>query len=192
MQDRKCDAIMEQNKTIVIHELEEVKQYKTRIHNNLYKCAENLKVLLATEAAFSFFKKAKYEKIVIDPLTEKPENLIEVINQCQTYLVSFLGVEYLISKFPNKSFKINLGNVSGYDIESEDGSIIAECFAATSYRSNGKLNKDLKRLSGNKRAAHKYEFFYDTEFANSHSDYYEKKYQNIKIVHFTSNEMGER
>lgn len=177
---------MEQNKTIVIHELEEVKQYKTRIHHNLCKCTEKLKELLTLEEALSFFEKAKYEKIVIAPLTEEPENLIEVINQCQTYLVSFLGVEYLISKYPNTSFKINLGNASGHDIESEDGSIIAECFAATSYRSNRKLTKDLKRLSENKNTVHKYEFFYDTEFMDNHREYYESKFKGIHIIKFNN------
>lgn len=184
MRDRKCGARMEQRKTIVIHEAGEIEQYKTRIHNNLRKCAEMLKELLDSEDAISFFEKAKYEKTVIDPLTEEPENLIEVINQCQTYLVSFLGVEYLVSRFPNIPFRINLGNVSGNDIESEDGTVIAECFAATSYRSNGKLATDLKRLAENDGAVHKYEFFYDTEFADNHKQYYENKYPDIKIVHF--------
>jgi predicted DNA-binding protein YlxM (UPF0122 family) len=176
---------MEQRKTIIIREIGEVEQYKSRIHKNLRKCAEMLKELLATEDALSFFEKAKYEKIVIDPLTEEPENLIEVINQCQTYLASFLGVEYLSSMFLNTSFRINLGNVSGYDIESEDGTVIAECFAATSYRSNGKLTKDLKRLSENKTAIFKYEFFYDTEFTDKSKIFYKNKYPDIEIVHFS-------
>lgn len=176
---------MEQRKTIIIHEIGEIEKYKTRIHNNLHKCTKILKDLLESEDAISFFKRAKYEKTVIDPLTEEPENLIEVINQCQTYLVSLMGAEYLISKFSDTSLVINFGNVSGYDIESEDGMIIAECFAATSYRSNGKLAKDLKRLAENDRAVHKYEFFYDTEFADNHKQYYENKYPDIKVIHFT-------
>lgn len=184
MQDRKCGVRMEQRKTIVIHEAGEIEQYKTRVHNNLRKCTEMLQDLLESEDAVSFFKRAKYEKTIIDPLTEEPENLIEVINQCQTYLVSFLGVEYLVSRFPNISFKINLGNVPGYDIESEDGTVIAECFTATSYRSNGKLAKDLKRLAANDSALHKYVFFYDMEFTDNHKKYYENKYPDIKIVHF--------
>lgn len=175
---------MVQNKKIVINSKEQCEQYKIRIRNNLQKCAEMIKELIEKEDASSFFEKSKYEKIVIDPLTEEPENLIEVINQCQTYLVSLAGAEYLVSKFSGTSFTINLGNVSGYDIESEDGSIIAECFAATSYKSNGKLVKDLKRLSENQNVAYKYEFFYDREFTDVHKPYYETKYPGIKIVHF--------
>lgn len=176
---------MEQKKTIIIHEIGEIKEYKTRIHNNLHRCVSILKDLLESEDAIFVFEKMKYEKTVVDPLTGEPENLIEVINQCQTYLVSLMGAEYLISNFSNTPFVINFGNVSGYDIESGDGMIIAECFAATSYRSNGKLVKDLKRLAENNKAVHKYEFFYDTEFTDNHKQYYENKYPDIKVIHFT-------
>ena len=175
---------MREKKTIIISGMEEIKQHRIKIGRNLKTCVGMLKVLLDSEDSIDFFKRAKYEKIVVDPFTEEPENLIEVINQCQTYLVSLTGVEYLISKFSDTSFIINLGNVAGYDIESEDGTIIAECFAATSYRSNGKLVKDLKRLAENDSAVYKYEFFYDTEFTDNHKQYYENKYPAIKIVHF--------
>ena len=53
------------------------------------------------ESALDFFKKTKYEKTVIDPLTGEPENLIEVINQCQTYLVSLMVAKHLLAKFPD-------------------------------------------------------------------------------------------
>ena len=141
--------------------------------------------LLKNEDSLGFFKRVKFEKTVVDPLTGEPENLIEVINQCQTYLVSFMGAEQLISKFPDKEFIINLGNISGYDIESRDEEVVAECFAATSYQSNGKLAKDLKHLSENNNAAYKYEFFYDMEFTDKSKGYYENKYPDVKIVHFT-------
>lgn len=55
-----------------------------------------------------------------------------------------MAVEYLYKIYPAQAFIVNWGNVPGYDIESADGTIIAECFAATSYKSNGKLAADLK------------------------------------------------
>lgn len=177
---------MQQSKSIVVCGTNELKNYKAKIIHNLNTCTEILKKMLESEDSFDFFKKAKYEKIVIDPLTGEPQNLIEVINQCQTYLVSLMGAEYLLSKFPDIPFVVNLGNVAGYDIESEDGAIIAECFAATSYRSNGKLTKDLKRLAENNSARHKYIFFYATEFADNSKQYYENKYTDIKIVYFAN------
>jgi hypothetical protein len=125
----------------------------------------------------------KYEKLVAEPLSGKQENLIEVINQSMTYIVSIMAVEYLLKIFPDKAFVINWGNVSGYDILSEDGCVICECFAATSYRSNGKLSSDLKRL--NKASAdYKYEFFYDKEYTESQHKYYHGKYPDIQIIKF--------
>lgn len=97
-----------------------------------------------------------------------------------------MAVEYLMKVHSDVSFKVNWGNNPGYDIESEDQRIIAECFAATSYRSNQKLVKDLKRLKENQIAEYKYEFFYDKEFEDSHRAYYEDNYPGIAIVKFTN------
>lgn len=85
-----------------------------------------------------------------------------------------MAVEYLYKIYPAQAFIVNWGNVPGYDIESADGTIIAECFAATSYKSNGKLAADLKRLAGNIEAEHKYEFFYDKDFTENYKEYYKK------------------
>lgn len=176
---------MQNKKILKVSKMVEISLYRKKVIDNLSLCTLRIKQLLEKESALEFFKKMKYEKTVIDPLTEEAENLIEVINQCQTYLVSLMGVKHLLTAFPNETFIINLGNVSGYDIESEDGTIIAECFSATSYRSNSKLTKDLKRLLENGTALHKYEFFYDKEFNNYNKVYYESKYPRIEIVHFS-------
>lgn len=171
-------------KPLQVNSLEELHRYKTRIEQNLKACKENLQVLLEQEAPFSLFGKMKYEKIGIEPLTGEAENIIEVINQAQTYLVSIKAAEYLLMEYPEHSFMINWGNIPGYDLESEDGSIIAEVFAATSYRSNGKLAADLNRLSQNTTAEHRYEFFYDREFSETNRTYYEGRYPDIKIIKF--------
>lgn len=171
-------------RSIAVFNVDELRDYRNVINNNLKQGMVMLQKLINSVDTLSFFKSIKYEKTVIEPLTGQPENLLEVINQCQTYLVSIMALEYLFAKHSDISFRINFGNVSGYDIESEDGRIIAECFAATSYRSNGKLTKDLKRLAGNQKAIHKYEFFYDTEFTDIHKNYYQKQYPDIEIVKF--------
>lgn len=72
------------------------------------------------------------ENSVTEPLSGKAENLIEVINQSMTYLVSIMAVEHLYDVHKEQIFKINWVNVAGYDIESADGTIICECFASTS------------------------------------------------------------
>ncbi len=178
------DVAMRKEKTIVLNSLQEAQEVKEAIINNLQVCVNMLRKEMELDA-FEFFKAIKYSKTVIDPLTEEPEILIEVVNQCQTYVVSLMGAEYLFLKFPGISLKLNLGNVDGYDIESTDGSIIAECFAATSYRSNNKLSSDLKRLSDNITAENKFEFFCDKVFSSENKKYYEKKYPDIILVKFS-------
>ena len=149
--------------TVTISSAEELSRYKTTILSNLRKSVQDIKAM-------------------IDSLSGKPENLVEVINQSQTYFVTLAATEYLLSHYPEKSFLLNWGNVSGYDIESTDGEIIAECFAATSYRSNGKLTADLKRLFGDR----KYEFFYACDFSDTSKKYYENKYVGVCIVKLDS------
>jgi hypothetical protein len=172
----------------IIHSLDELRTYKETITSNLNKGIKQLQELLANGNPLHIFQMFKFEKFVAEPLSGKQENLIEVINQSMTYIVSLMAVEYLLKTFPDKAFIINWGNASGYDIISEDGCVICECFAATSYRSNGKLSSDLKRL--NKASAdYRYEFFYDKEYTESQNKYYNSKYPNIQIIKFDKVDM---
>ena len=142
--------------TVTISSAEELSRYKTTILSNLRKSVQDIKAMIDSEDAQEIFKHFKFDKIATEPLSGKPENLV------------------------------NWGNVSGYDIESTDGEIIAECFAATSYRSNGKLTADLKRLFGDRTAARKYEFFYACDFSDTSKKYYENKYVGVCIVKLDS------
>lgn len=170
---------------IRVHNKSELGKYRKIIQDNLDKCVIQLKELLQGRNSVEIFQILKFEKSVTEPLSGKTENLIEVINQSMTYLVSIIAVEYLYDIHTEQTYIINWGNIAGYDIESVDGTIVCECFAATSYSSNGKLSKDLKRLSQNDIAIYKYEFFYDKEFKESQRSFYEEKYPGIQIVKFS-------
>lgn len=172
-------------KVIDLKNKEQIIKYRNKILDNLEICKDKLNEMIIKQDSLTLFKNIKYNKTVIDPLTEKSENFIEMVNQNQTYLVSLKAAQHLLNEFPNTIFRVNLGNVSGYDIVSKDDNIIAECFAATSYRSNSKLTNELKKLEQNTSAEHKYVFFYDMEFTDTNREYYENKYPDIKIVHFT-------
>lgn len=173
-------------KPLNISDKAEIQVYKERIRIHLQQNLNTLSKFIQVEEAFIVFEKMKFDKIGCEPLTGEPENIIEVINQCHTYLVSLMAVETLLTNHPGKSFTVNWGNIPGYDIESTDGTIIAECFAATSYRSNGKLAADLKRLHACKTAVDKYEFFYDKEFTEKNRAYYRDKYPDIEIIKFSA------
>lgn len=168
---------------IIVHNITELDAYKKTIMDNLSRSIENVQNIIGG-GTLDIFKAFKFDKIASEPLTGKPENLIEVINQAHTYLISIMAVQYLYKIYPTQEFIINWGNIPGYDIESVDGTIIAECFAATSYKSNGKLTADLKRLMSNNTAIHKYEFFYDKEFTEKHKEFYQEKYPGIEVIKF--------
>lgn len=171
-------------KTIEVKDKAKLNELREEIMTNLEQGVVMIQGLMNSIDSLSFFKKIKFEKTVIDVLTGEPENFAEVIDQCQTYLVTIMGAEYLLDKYPNTEFVVNLGNVSGYDIFSRDGSIIAECFASTNYRNNHKLDNDLKNLSENTTAIYKYEFFTDFKATEKVLDNYKKKYPEIEIVKF--------
>lgn len=171
-------------KSVVFHNVQEIGRYRETILSNLSHSVSMMKVLFENEDVQEVFRRCKFEKIVKEPISGEPENLMEVINQSQTYLVSLKAVEFLFGKYPEKRFVVNWGNASGHDIESVDGTVIAECFAATSYKSNGKLTADLKRLAENTTAKDKYEFFHVLDFSEKSRKYYEKTYTGISIIKF--------
>ena len=60
--------------------------------------------------------------------------------------------------------------------------IIPECFAATSYKSNGKLTADLKRLSENETALVKYEFFMIKSLRMNRSNFAKRNIQLSRLL----------
>lgn len=107
-----------------------------------------------------------------------------MVNQYQTYLVTLKALEFLFEKYSNKSFIARFGNIAGYDIESTDGEIVAECFAQVSYKNNKKLEKDLEKLNSITCCAIRYEFFYDRDFNADNYTAYKIKYPEINIIKF--------
>lgn len=104
----------------------------------------------------------KFEKIGCDPFdSTRPLNLIEQVNQTFTALVSVRAADYLFDHHPNAApFCMNLGTTPGFDIMSEDGSVVAEVFSATHPDSNNKKRKDIDRVSRVVDALHRYVFYY--------------------------------
>lgn len=172
------------SKTRVVKDKAELNNLRKEVMRSLDQSVSMIGALMNSMDSLSFFKKIKFEKTVTDPLTGEAENFAEMIDQCQTYLVTIMGAEYLLDKFPDTEFTIHLGNVSGYDIISKDESIIAECFASTNYKNNNKLYNDLKGLAENKTAVHKYEFFTDFKATSKVISNAKEKYPDIEIIKF--------
>lgn len=79
------------SKQIVVHNTDELNKYKKIILNNLNGSINMLQQVLSNNDALDAFKIFKFEKIATEPLSGNPENLIEVINQAHTYLISIMA-----------------------------------------------------------------------------------------------------
>ena len=147
-------------KEITLNSVNEVEKYIIFIQASSRKAKENIEHISGVTNEIDFLKKIKYEKVGFDPLDHKRKlNLIEQVNQTFTYLASLKASRYLFNKFESlNGLKLNLGTRSGSDIESLDGTIKAEVFAATRPSSNQKLKKDIAKIKS-KSADNKFVFF---------------------------------
>lgn len=121
----------------------------------------DLAELANTDDPLSVLEKMKFEPVGCDPLDpSRPLNLIEQLNQTFTYLVSVRAVEFLFDEHPEASpFRVNLGTAAGSDVESADGTVAAEVFAAVTPDNNRKLAKDIEKVRST-QASYQYVFFY--------------------------------
>lgn len=169
-------------KQISFDSKDQVALYRQKIINNIDKVNKMVQDLFETTRGIEFIKHIKFEKSSYDTLFEEPTNFIEQINQTSTYLVCLAAVDHLISIYPQHRFLVNFGTTSGYDVVSDDGSIICECFAVTSPDSNGKLKKDAATVYSNDNATNKYVIFYASTPKQTHVENIRKNYPGVDII----------
>lgn len=131
---------------MIIESNEQVAILWESVLHNAEKSIEVLKKRADDLPGMQFFAEIKFGKTGRDPLTGCELNLIEQINQTYSDIVALSAVQDLLTQYPGKAFEMHLGPIAGYDIQSTDGEVIAECFAATSVNSNDKMNKDCCKL----------------------------------------------
>ena len=147
-------------KKILLNSKEQVEEYIELIRHSANEAQIRLMEILEREDDIGFLERIKFDQIGFDPLDANRDlNLIEQVNQTFTYLASLRAAKVLFMNHEDLcSLKLNLGTSAGSDLESDDGEIVAEVFAATRTGSNDKLNKDIARVKG-VSARHKYVFF---------------------------------
>ena len=151
---------------MVIRTTEEVEYIRKSILTNANITCEHLKSRCNKLSSIAFLAEIKFDKIGVDPITGTALNFVEQLNQMFSDLVALEGAARLLCKYPGKELKLNLGSIAGFDIESTDGEVVAECFAVTTATSNRKLEKDCSKLMDKAPGKQKYIFFYsrsDTE-----------------------------
>ena len=147
-------------KQILLKNEEQVEEYIELIRHSANEA--QIRVMEASERDndIGFLERIKFDQIGFDPLDASRDlNLIEQVNQTFTYLASLRAAKVLFANHEGiESLKLNLGTSAGSDLESSDGEIVAEVFAATRPSSNDKLSKDIKRVKA-VSARYKYVFF---------------------------------
>ena len=134
---------------IIVGSLEEAQAHEARVLSNALCATEVLGSLLNKESGAHVLLRLKFEPLGFDPFGDgRGLNLIEQINQSFTYLVSLRAAEYLLAQHPEATpLRLNPGARRGWDIHSDDLSVIAETFAAVRPENNRKLIKDVERVA---------------------------------------------
>jgi hypothetical protein len=147
-------------KQILLKNEEQVNEYMELIRNSANEAQIRLMEVSERENNIGFLERIKFDQIGFDPLdASRNLNLIEQVNQTFTYLASLGAARVLFANHEGiEALKLNLGTSPGPDLESSDGKIVAEVFAATRPSSNDKLNRDIKRAKSFS-ARYKYVFF---------------------------------
>ena len=168
-----------------VNTVEEIEHLKMAILINAEKSFEQLKMKVKSLPAMTFLAEVKFDKMGIDPLEGTELNFIEQINQTFSDLVVLEGASRLLQLYPNTMLKLNLGSASGFDIESADGEVVAECFAVTTAMSNRKIEKDCSKLMSKAYDRQKYIYFYSRSDSDEKLQQIMDKYPKIMFTRIT-------
>lgn len=149
---------------MIITDIVEIDLHIATIEASTKRAIEGIAALANPKEAL---RQMKFEAIGRHPIEDRALNFVEQINQTFSYLVALNAARWLLKVHPDaRGFSLAPGAHAAQrlDIMSVEPDLVgAEAFAATSPRSNNKLDKDLKRLAGDP-ARHRYAFFYSPRF----------------------------
>lgn len=167
---------------MIVSKRVEVQELIHIVKANIEKSKDAVEGVLKKKNSLDALAILKFDKIAYDPLDGKPKNFIEVMNQAYSDLVVLYAVENLLEKYPDKQFELHMGALNGTDVESIDGSVIAECFATVTAFNNRKLQKDCEKLKEYDAAIDRYIFFYSREDTEEKIESYAQKNREITFV----------
>jgi hypothetical protein len=128
---------------------EDLSTLEARVVASAQKSAEALARILAESKPLDALARVKFEQVGFHPIQDRALNFIEQINQTFTFIASLRAAAWIFSHHPEVGpLRLNLGTAAGSDIESLEGSLAAEAFAATTPSSNDKLRKDVTKVAG--------------------------------------------
>ena len=131
-----------------IHSADDLVSIENAVEQAAVTTLQSLRGKIQESPSLATFSAMKFDKVGRHPLGNRALNLIEQLNQTFTILASVRATRWLLARHPeNAPFVLNLGNRAGIDIESLDGKIACETFAAVTPSNNGKLAKDAAKLA---------------------------------------------
>lgn len=143
----------------LVHSTQELDALENQVIAAAKRTVTSLLALLTNADPLDALAKMKFELSGFHPTDDRSLNLIEQINQTFTYLASARAARLLLQLHPKAApFRLNLGTASGADIESVDGSVVAETFASVDPQNNRKLATDIEKVKRT-NARHKYVFY---------------------------------
>ena len=166
---------------MIIESKSQIAELRSKIYANANKTYNRIVQTIEDESPLKLFADIKFNKFGLDPIEGTPLNFIEQLNQMFSDLVVLCAVEELLDKYPDKQFEVNFGAKAGFDIQSTDNKVVAECFTVTSVSSNNKLREDAKKLMKLSEYTEKYIFFYSQ---NDTDEKLEKVYQLFPKITF--------
>lgn len=165
---------------ILITSCEEVDACVQEVLDACCQTVDGLGRLLSSGNPLQVFHTLRFQEVGFDGLFKRRQNVVEQLNQTFTYLVTLQAVKELLLLHPKGGpYIVNAGARGGPDIKSNDGTIVAEAFAAVRPSNNKKLTEDLRRCS-NYDAKHKYVFFYSPA-GKVNLNRYKREYPDIGI-----------
>ena len=146
---------------IEIDNLSDLRSLEAQVHLSAEAVLETLKPLVLAGSGMALLRKLKFTDVVRNPLNvDSAYNFVEQLNQTFSHLVALKAAEYVLKEHPEcRPYILRLGPIRGFDIESRNGLVVAETFAAVTHDSNSKLAKDTEKVSRS-NAQHKYVFYY--------------------------------
>jgi len=144
-----AENLQPESKVFQVSTQGDVSALAARLRDSTNLTRRRIQELLESEPdSMLVLSRLKFEAVGCDPLLPaRGLNFVEQLNQLFTYHASFQAAAWLLDKHPNRApLILNLGTASGTDIESRDGYLAAEVFAAVDPRNNRKLGNDIARL----------------------------------------------
>jgi hypothetical protein len=123
---------------IVITSLDDLYTRHAEVMAPARKTSDALAQLLIESHGIDLLHDLKFREVAFNPFQSSDNyNLIELVNQSFTALVSLAGTRRILRDHPNAlPMQLNIGPVSGHDIWCEANGIVAECFAAVTPDNN--------------------------------------------------------